>query len=76
MDSNTICSLIYPIMAIVVATISAINMRVKMYMDLFDIGDAFICVLLGVLWPLTIVAGVVYLASDFLCRKINAKKEN
>lgn len=66
----------YTVMPIVVTIISAINMRVKMYMDLFDIGDAFICVLLGVLWPLTIVAGVVYLASGFLSRKINAKKEN
>lgn len=74
MDSNTIGSLIYLGVAIVVAIISATAMRVKW--DHFDIGDAFISMLMGVLWPLTIVAGVVYLASDFLCRKIKAKKEN
>jgi chromate transport protein ChrA len=75
MDSNTIFSLIYSGVAIVVAIISATIMRVKQS-DRFDIGDAFLSMLLGVLWPLTIVAWVVYLASGFLCRKIKAKKGN
>ena len=77
MDSNTIGSLIYFGVAIVVAIISATTMRVKLdNWERFDIGDAFLSMLLGVVWPITIFGGVVYLASDFLCRKINAKKEN
>ena len=77
MDSNTIGSLIYFGVALVVAIISATIMRVKKENWVrFDIGDAFLGMLFGVLWPLTIVAGIVYLASDFLCRKINAKKGN
>jgi chromate transport protein ChrA len=77
MNSNAVGSLIYAIVAIVVAIISATAMRFKAYnWDRFDIGDAFLGMLLGILWPLTIVAGIVYLASDFLYRKIKAKKGN
>jgi len=76
MDSNTIGLLIYLGVAIVVAIASATIMRVKQSdLDRFDIGDVFISMLLGVIWPITFVGGFVYLASDFLCRKINAKKE-
>ena len=64
----------YSGMPIVVTIISAVIMRVKW--ERFEIEDAFRCMLLGVLWPLTIVVGGVYLASGFLCRKINANKEN
>ena len=74
MDSNIVGTLTYSVMPIVVTIISAVIMRVKW--ERFEIGDAFRCMLLGVLWPLTIVGGVVYLASGVLCRKINANKEN
>ena len=74
MNSNIVGTLMYTAMPIVVTIISAIIMRVKL--ERFEIGDAFRCMLFGVLWPLTLVGGVVYLASGFLCRKINAKKEN
>ena len=77
MDSNTVGLLIYSGVAVVVAIISATIMRVKQDNWVrFDMGDAFICMLFGVLWPFTIVAGVVYFTSGFLCRKINAKKGN
>ena len=77
MDSNTVCSLIYSGVAIVVATISATIMRLKQdNWHRFDFGDTFLCMLMGVVWPLTMVAGIVYFASDFLFRKINAKKGN
>jgi hypothetical protein len=77
MDSNTIHTLIYSGVAIVVAIISATIMRAKDgNWQLFDIGDAFLGMLLGVLWPLTVVAWIVYLASDFLYGKFfKAKKE-
>lgn len=76
MDSNTVCSLIYSGVAIVVAIISATIMRVKLSnWERFDFGDTFLCMFLGVLWPLTVVACIVYLTSDFLFRKISAKKE-
>ena len=72
MDSNTVGSLIYFGVAIVVSIISATIMRVKQEnWENFDIGEAFLCMLFGVLWPLTLVAGVVYLASDFLCSKFS-----
>ena len=77
MDINIIGSLIYSIVAIVVAIISATIMWVKNdYWVKFDIGDAFLGMLFGVMWPLTIVAVVVYLASDFLYSKLFKAKEN
>ena len=74
MDSNILGTLMYTVMPIVVTIISAIVMRVKW--ERFEIRDAVRCILLGVLWPITLVGGVVYLVSGFLCRKINANKEN
>ena len=38
--------------------------------------DAFLGMFFGVLWPLTIIAWVVYLASDFLYNKFYKVKEN
>jgi len=64
----------YTVMPIVVTIISAIIMRVKW--ERFEIGDAFRCILFGVVWPLTIVAGIVYFASDFLYGKFYKAKEN
>ena len=76
MDFNTIGALTYFGVAVVVAIVSATIMRVKEgNWQQFDIGDAFLCLLFGVVWPLTIVAGVVYLASDFLyCKLFKAKR--
>lgn len=74
MDSNILGTLMYTVMPIAVTIISAIIMRVKW--ERYEIKDAFRCVLLGVLWPITLVGGAVYLVSGFLCRKINANKEN
>jgi len=77
MDSNTVGLLIYSGVAVVVAIISATIMRVKQENWVrFDIGDTFLCMLLGVVWPISVVAGIVYLTSGFLCRKIIAKKGN
>ena len=73
MDSNIVGTLGYTVMPIVVTIISAIIMRVKW--KRFEIGDAFRCMLLGVVWPITLVCGVVYSVSGFWRRKINAKKE-
>ena len=67
MDSNILGTLMYTVMPIVVTIISAIIVRVKW--ERFEIRDAFRCILLGVLWPISIVVGVVYLASDFLYSK-------
>ena len=76
MNSNTIGLLAYAIVAVIAAIISATIMRVKREgWDSFDIGDAFLCLLFGTWWPITIVAGIVYLASDFLCDKL-FKKDN
>ena len=76
MNISTIGLLTYAIVAVVVAIISATIIRSKMSnWDRFDIGDAFLCLLFGAWWPITIVAGVVYMASDFLCDKL-FKKEN
>lgn len=72
MDDNTVGSLIYFGVAIVVAVISATIMRVKQEnWEKFDLGDAFIGMLLGVVWPITIFGGVVYLASGFLYNKFS-----
>jgi hypothetical protein len=71
MDSNLVGTLMYSVMPIVVTIISAIIIRVKR--QRFEIGDAFRCMLFGVLWPITLVGGVVYLASGFWRREINAK---
>ena len=56
----------YTVMPIVVTIISAI-IRVKW--KRFELDDAFRCVLFGVLWPITLVGGVVYLVYDFLYGK-------
>ena len=74
MDSNILGTLMYTGMPILVTIISAIIIRVKW--QRFLIGDAFRCMFFGMVWPITIVAGAVYLASGFLCRKVNAKKES
>lgn len=72
MDDNTVGALIYFGVALVVAIISATIMRVKQEnWEKFDLGDAFIGMLLGVVWPITIFGGVVYLASDFLYNKFS-----
>lgn len=72
MDDNTVVALIYFGVAIVVAVISATIMRVKQEnWEKFDLGDAFIGMLLGVVWPITIFGGVVYLASGFLYNKFS-----
>ena len=77
MDFNTICVLTYAIVAVVVAIISATIIQAKMSnWDRFDIGYAFLSLLFGVVWPITIVAGIVYLASDFLFCKIYKAKES
>lgn len=74
MDFNTIGALIYFGVAVVVAIISATSIRAKMSnWARFDIGDAFLSMLFGVVWPFTIVAWVVYFASDFLYRKFFKK---
>lgn len=71
MDSHIVVTLGYSVMPIVVAIISAIIMRVKW--ERFNSGELFLCILFGVLWPITLVGGVVYLASGFWRREINAK---
>ena len=77
MDSNTIGTLIYSGVAIVVAIISATIMRVKKDKRFeFDMGDAFLGMFYGVWWPITLVVGVVYLASGFLYGKFFKAKEN
>lgn len=74
MDRDTIIPLINAVMALVVAIISATIMRVKQdNWEKFGIGDAFLAMFFGVLWPITIVVGIVYLASDFLYRKFFKK---
>ena len=74
---NTTIILTYAGVALVVAIISATIMRAKLSnWDRFGIGDAFLAMVFGVVWPITIVVGIVYLASGFLCRKINPKKGN
>lgn len=75
MNINIIITLIYAIVALVVAIIFATIIRAKMS-DWFDIGYALISLLFGVVWPITIVAGIVYLASDFLYDKFCKAKEN
>ena len=76
MNINAIGVLIYAIVAVIAAIISATIIRAKMSdWDSFDIGDAFLSLLFGAWWPITIVAGIVYLASDFLCDKL-FKKDN
>jgi uncharacterized PurR-regulated membrane protein YhhQ (DUF165 family) len=75
MDFNTIGALIYFGVAVVVAIISATIIRVS-DRDRFDIGDAFLAMLFGVVWPITIVSWVVYFASDFLYGKFFKAKEN
>ena len=75
MNINAIGVLIYAIVAVIAAIISATIIRAKMSnWDSFDIGDAFLSLLFGAWWPITIVAGIVYLASDFLCDKLFKKE--
>ena len=75
---NTTIILIHTIMAFVVAIISATIMRIKLSnWDRFGIGDAFLAMLFGAVWPITIVAWVVYMASDFLYNKFfNTREDN
>jgi putative copper export protein len=71
---NTTIILIHAIMALVVAIISATIMRAKLSnWDRFGIGDAFLAMLFGVVWPITIVVGIVYLVSDFIYGKFFKK---
>ena len=77
MDSNIVGLLIYFGVALVVAIISATIMRAKLSnWARFNMGDAFLAMFFGVVWPITIVVGVVCLASDFFLWKINAKRGN
>ena len=70
MNINAIGALIYIVVAVVVAIISATIIRAKMSnWDRFDIEDVFLSLVLGVWWPFTIVVGIVYFASDFLYDK-------
>ena len=76
MDFNTI-ALIYSSTAVVVAIISATIIRAKMSnWDKFDFGYALLSMLFGVVWPLTVVVGFVYLASGFLYDKFCKEKES
>ena len=71
---STTIILIHAIMALVVAIISAAIMRANLSnWDRFGIGDAFLAMLFGVVWPITIVVGIVYLASDFIYGKFFKK---
>ena len=77
MNENTVGWLVYACAAAVVSVVMATIMRLK-YNNRIDIGDAFLSVLCGFLWPITVCAGVVYLASGALSRvvaKINEKKD-
>ena len=77
MDIITTITLIYAVMAFVVAIISATIMRVKGVTWKFDIWDALMCVLFGILWPITIFMGAVYSISGFIYDKFfKARKEN
>ena len=77
MNINTIGLLAYAIVAVIAAIVSAVIMRAKMSnWDSFDIGDAFLSLLFGAWWPITIVAGIVYMASDFLVCRFFKTKEN
>lgn len=77
MNINTIGLLAYAIVAVIAAIVSATIIRAKMSnWDRFDIEDVFLSLVLGVWWPFTIVAGIVYLASDFLYDKFCKAKEN
>ena len=71
MDSNIVGTLMYSVMPIAVTIISAIIMWVKW--ERFEIGDAFRCMFFGMVWPITLVGGVVYLVSGVWRRKINSK---
>lgn len=67
MDVDSMAVLIYSIVAIVVAIISATIMRSKLSCwDRFGIYEVFGSMFFGVMWPITIVGWVVYLVSDFL----------
>ena len=72
---NTTITLIYAIVALVVAIISATIISATIMRDKlsnwvrFNMEDAFLAMFFGVVWPITIVVGIVYLASDFLYGK-------
>lgn len=77
MSIITIGVLTYVVVAVVAAIISATIIRAKMSnWDTFDIENAFLSLILGMMWPFAIIAGVVYLASDFLYSKFYKPKEN
>lgn len=65
--------LIYAGIALVVAIMTATIVRVK-GVD-FGILDSLICVLFGVIWPLTISIEIVYLASGFIYGRFFKAKE-
>ena len=70
MNIITIGVLTYAIVAVVAAIISATIIWANLnYWDNFDIEYAFLSLLCGMVWPFAIVAGIVYLASDFLYNK-------
>ena len=75
MNINIIDILIYAIVAVVVAIISATIIRAKMS-NRFDIESTFISTLFGVVWPLTVFIGIVYSVSGFLYDKFFKVKEN
>ena len=77
MNENTVGWLVYTCAATVVSVATATIMRLK-YNNQLDIEDAFISLLCGVLWPITVCGGLVYWASAALFRivtKHNEKKE-
>ena len=77
MNINAIGVLIYAIVAVIAAIVSATIMRTKMSnWERFDIEDVFLSLVLGVWWPFTIVVGIVYFVSDFLYNKFCKAKEN
>ena len=67
MDENTVGWLVYECAAVIVSVAMATIMRLK-YNNQLDIEDAFLSILCGVLWPITVCAWVVYLASAALFR--------
>ena len=76
MDSNTIGTLIYFGVAFVIAIISATIIRFNLSnWERFNAIDVVISMLFGIVWPLTIVAWVVYLVSGLLYSKFFKKYE-
>ena len=75
MDSNVIGTLIYSGIALAIAIISATIIRFNLSnWERFNIMDVVISMLFGMVWPLTIVAWVVYLVSGFLYNTANSSR--